>query len=101
MASETYEPPSGIINRELSQNLPQGYLGYIQKDDTLKQTIQQKRKRDTPALPKTLNDINLSGAYALSAGGEQFVLCNESFGEKRIICFATNQNMRYLCTSKV
>ena len=52
VASETFEPPSGIINRELSQNLPQEYLGYVQKGDTLRRTIQRKRKQDTPALPK-------------------------------------------------
>ena len=48
-----------------------------------------------------MNDINLEGQYSLSASGDQFLLHNESIGEERIICFATNQNMRYLCASKV
>ena len=101
VAFETFEPPSGIINREISQNLPNEYLGYAQKPDTLRRTIQRKRKQNTPALSVTLNDIDLSGQYSLSASGDQFLLSDDTVGEERVICFGTNQNMRYLCASKI
>ncbi|XP_060081931.1 uncharacterized protein LOC132561218 [Ylistrum balloti] len=67
--------------------------------NTAKSSLYRARRKETPALPKTLSDIRLEGKWTETSTGDRFLLFDDGDQQNRIIAFATTENLRYLSTA--
>ena len=101
-ASQSYDPPSSIINRELSQDLPQEMRGHFLVESSVKCTVQRNRNKKLPSLPKSLHDVKLDGKWEQTADGQNWILCDKRLIDgNRIIIFCTNRSFVHLCNANI
>lgn len=60
-ASASADCPSQLLNKELMTSLPAEFRGYWPNESSVKRTIQRHRRKKLPAIPKSLDEVQLSG----------------------------------------
>ena len=87
------------IYADAIEGTPAAVRQYLPNEAACKRTMLYARGRDTPALPKTLDELVIEGQWATTAGvsPENFLLFdNGPEAGERIIIFATQQGLEYL-----
>ena len=59
------EGTSAIMNREM-QKVAREYRPYFPTDSSIRRTLQRKRRKEQPALPQSLNDVQIEGNVILN-----------------------------------
>lgn len=67
---------------------------------SLKTSAYKARKQALPLAPKNLNDLKITGTWALTETGANFLLFDETINGERIIVFCTLENLANICKSK-
>ena len=97
---EPFTPVQQIYNTEASKLIDRGLdlVTNIPRFHTVKHALYNQRHLDMPSLPVSRMEIALSGDYKVTEDGKNF-LAFDTEEESRIIGFATDDNLRLLCSS--
>ena len=66
---------------------------------SVKSNLYRERRKRLPPLPRTRADVNLSGEWANTLGGEQFLLA-ESGADNKIVILGTRSNLHHLAEAE-
>lgn len=58
--TDARESTSAIINRH-QERLDRNFRPYLPSDRSMRRTLQRTRRKEQPALPQSLNDVNIQG----------------------------------------
>lgn len=90
--------------RDSLHGLLPSVLAKIPERENLKKALRRERRRHLPPNPKTLDEIiELPGRYQRTLSNERFLMydsrVDETFGEGRVLAFATRSNLEKLANS--
>jgi hypothetical protein len=69
--------------------------------ESCRTSLYRCRAKVLPKFPVTQGDIDLDGDWKETSAGERFLLCDDTDAQgRRILIFATDDNLRKLCTSE-
>ena len=64
--------------------------------NSARSALYRARRKQTPKLPETLNDITLEGKWTETATGDRFLLFDDNTETDRLIAFATTESLAHL-----
>lgn len=103
-AAEPDSRPSQILRTELA-GLSQGVLSQLPERENLKQCMRYAKRKDLPANPRTLNDLEeIPAQYQVTLSGDRFLLSDsrdDGLDAGRAIVFGTRRNLELLAASSV
>ncbi|CAF4460280.1 unnamed protein product [Rotaria socialis] len=89
-----------IYDKEMaSLNLSDGALGLIPLADEAKASLNRLRRQTTPPLP-TSSCFDVPDAYSTTTSGAQFLFSDTVVRKKRMMLFATDEQLRMLFSAK-
>ncbi|CAF1554974.1 unnamed protein product [Rotaria sp. Silwood1] len=89
-----------IYDKEMaSLNLSDGALGLIPLADDAKASLNRLRRQTTPPLP-TSSCFDVPDAYSTTISGAHFLFSDKVVRKKRVLLFATDEQLRMLFSAK-
>ncbi|CAF2645167.1 unnamed protein product [Rotaria sp. Silwood2] len=93
-------PISRIYDEELAKaQLSQTALSIVSSAQDAKSSLNRIRRRETPVLPKSCH-FDIPTLFAQTLNGERFLLYDKMRRNKRIVIFATDDQLRILFKAK-
>ncbi len=97
-AQQTNDQPVQII-QNIVANSSQENFPYLPSRDALRQSIKRIRHVDSPAEPRSLENLIIPENWKKTLSGSDFLVRDPLIGDNRVLIFTTFTNINYLVQS--